>query len=236
MRLINLLLLLSLCGLGAAQRQQHRKLQQLQPAASSSTNDAVGMGGGRRRVAQSAAAAAEEAQAVASTGPYIEARTSSELLRFLATLPDGIDEVRVPQDIVFVPGVDKPPTPISVFRNISIVGAPANPAVTHSRIDFNFVPTVIKLQPGVMLTLRRLEIVRTVSRISAHVDFMAASPGATLRLVDVIQRRLSCLPLDTNVANFRSLPRPQDWNASQQVGGGAAAWLPPNAHIAFVVW
>ncbi|KAG2440276.1 hypothetical protein HXX76_004388 [Chlamydomonas incerta] len=79
-----------------------------------------------------------------------------------------------------------------------------------TRLDFAFLPARIQLQPGAVLTLRGLELWRGLTRLSAHLDFMAASPAPGVGRVVIescVQHRVSCLSLPKAEENYRSLPR-----------------------------
>lgn len=72
-------------------------------------------------------------------------------------------------------------------------------------------------------TQEGLELTRALTRISAHLDFMARSDGATVRVEGCVQHRVACAPFPMAEANFRSLPRPTGQaGAGNTTGQGAA--------------
>ncbi|KXZ53722.1 hypothetical protein GPECTOR_6g639 [Gonium pectorale] len=180
-------------------------------------------GPGGRRVAPVAAAAAVTTSAVA-----LDTVTFFDLLQ-----SQEIAEVRLPIDLLLEPR-DAPKQPVLVSRNVSIVGWPADsrgdggegsgevllgakPIMTLitggkplvvTKLDWSWLSAKVQLSRGAVLTLARLEVFRAYSRISAHVDFMARSPGGALQMVGIIQHRVACMPHSMRVDNVRSLPRP----------------------------
>ncbi|KAG2489905.1 hypothetical protein HYH03_011707 [Edaphochlamys debaryana] len=60
-----------------------------------------------------------------------------------------------------------------------------------TRLDWGFLAARVKLAPGIQLTMRDVELYRAHTRVSAHLDFMAASPNASLRLERIVQHRVA---------------------------------------------
>lgn len=104
----------------------------------------------------------------------------------------------------------QPPPPAFILLNLT-------------RLDFAFLPARIQLQRGVVLMLRGLELWRAQSRVSAHLDFLAASPapGAGRVVIEsCIQHRVACLSLPKAEENYRSLPRGDELPAA---AGGSSS-------------
>lgn len=161
----------------------------------------------------------------------VTVQTAAQLMAVLGALPADVSVVRLPNDITFDPRRDVTAKPIVLNRSITIRGTPTSPNATYARINWSFLPAVIQLQPGVVLSFERLELQNTFSRVSAHLDFMASSPDAVLRLRGCIVRRIACLPLPTAEQNYRSLPRP-DSNSTAQVGRSTHACNAMHARMA----
>ncbi|KAG2489904.1 hypothetical protein HYH03_011706 [Edaphochlamys debaryana] len=106
-------------------------------------------------------------------------------------------------------------------------GSATNTVVYVTRLDWGFAAARVKLAAGVVMVLRDVELYRAHSRISAHLDFLAASPNASLVLERIVLHRVACLPLQLALENWRTFPRTYDPPAAPAPPGGRAAPSPP---------
>ncbi|GIM04094.1 hypothetical protein Vretimale_8718 [Volvox reticuliferus] len=87
-------------------------------------------------------------------------------------------------------------------RNLSIVGYRG----THTRLDTNFLSAIIRLEGGVRLTLRKVELYKALNQLGQALDIIGKSNGGVVELHDCVQRRAACVPFNLAVAQILSLP------------------------------
>ncbi|KAG2495033.1 hypothetical protein HYH03_006965 [Edaphochlamys debaryana] len=235
-------LLLALAAAATAQTQQ-------QPAPARAGPDAARGGNFNNN------SAANATQHSAPRPSSAVARTGKELFQLLANA--GVSLIWLPCDLELSP--DDAPAGVELSRNVTVEGgdgsggaagggateaaaevAARNGTLQLTTLDFAFLVSKLRLAPGATLTLRRLEVRRATSRISAHMDFMAASPGAAVRFEGTLQHRLVCLPEDMGVYNVITLPpaaEHEDVTAaalagSAERGGGGGAGAPSSGGAA----
>ncbi|PNH03196.1 putative serine/threonine-protein kinase [Tetrabaena socialis] len=106
---------------------------------------------------------------------------------------------------------------VALGRDLAVVGAGPG---SVTRLDTNFLKSVVTLREGVTLTLQRLEVYKTLNRVGQIMDFLAKSEGGTLRLEGCVQHRSVCVPFDLAVAQLLSLTQP-DTQVLQLIGEGS---------------
>lgn len=141
-----------------------------------------------------------------SSGPGTAIATTSQAL-YAALANPAVATVWLPTSITLAAKDWQPPLLLS--RNVTIQAYPLLQAEnTVVSLDAANLTARLMLSPGVRLTLSELELTQHVLEVGHQLLILGASPGADVRLVRVVQRRLAGVPADRFLASAAALARP----------------------------
>ncbi|KAG2496440.1 hypothetical protein HYH03_005664 [Edaphochlamys debaryana] len=120
-------------------------------------------------------------------------------------------------DSVVLDGAHWPNT-VNVSRNVTVSPTPERLARgQYVLFDWNNLPMLIWLAPGVLLKLVGFETYQHAEAVGGNVRFLRQTQGAAVLFQDGIVRRRAGLPLEAAVVNQRAAPRPVLFPGTQNV-------------------